>query len=73
MKIFLARYGQTDWNAESRVQGRTDMPLNEVGRAQAEKLREKIKNLEFDAVYSSPLQRTATGHLSNAEITSYDI
>lgn len=57
MKIFLARHGQTNWNAESRVQGRTNVPLNETGRTQAKKLHEKIKDLEFNAVYASPLQR----------------
>ncbi len=59
MKIYLVRHGQTDWNTEMRAQGRKDVPLNATGRAQAEELREKIKDLEFDAVYASPLKRAA--------------
>ncbi len=59
MKIYLARHGQTDWNLEMRAQGRRDLSLNATGRAQAEEMRNKIKNLEFDAVYASPLKRAA--------------
>ena len=59
MKIYLVRHGQTDWNTEMRAQGRKDIPLNATGRAQAEELRDKIKDLEFDAVYASPLKRAA--------------
>lgn len=59
MKIYLARHGQTDWNTEMRAQGRKDMPLNSTGRAQAEALRDQIKDIKFDAVYSSELKRAA--------------
>ncbi len=59
MKIYLTRHGLTDWNAEMRAQGHKDLPLNTTGRAQAEELRSNIKDLEFDAVYSSPLKRAA--------------
>lgn len=59
MKIYLARHGQTDWNTEMRAQGRKDVSLNATGRAQAKELREKVKDLEFDAVYASPLVRAA--------------
>lgn len=59
MRIYLVRHGQTDWNTEMRAQGRKDVPLNATGRTQAEKLRESIKDLEFDAVYASPLRRAA--------------
>lgn len=40
-----------------RAQDRKDLPLNEIGRAQAQKLHDRIQNLEFDAVYASPLKR----------------
>lgn len=59
MKIYLARHGQTDWNLEMRAQGRKDLSLNATGRAQAKEMRDNIKNLEFDAVYASPLKRAA--------------
>lgn len=57
MKIYLARHGQTDWNLEHKAQGRTDIPLNETGLKQAEELRERIKDLDFDVCYASPLSR----------------
>lgn len=51
------RHGQTDWNADHRVQGHTDIALNEVGATQAKTLRSVLKGIEFDAVYTSPLRR----------------
>ena len=57
MKIYVTRHGQTDYNAASRMQGRLDIPLNEKGKAQARATREKVKDIKFDAVYSSPLIR----------------
>ena len=59
MKIYIARHGQTDWNIQSRAQGRSDIPLNETGRAQAKALRDDIKDIRFTAVYASPLKRAA--------------
>ena len=60
MKLYLARHGETDWNAQGLIQGQTDIPLNETGRAQARALGELLRNqnLRFDAVYASPLSRT---------------
>lgn len=55
--LLLARHGQTDWNAERRWQGHTDRPLNERGRAQAEKLAERLADFELAAIYSSDLAR----------------
>lgn len=59
MKIHIARHGLTDWNKEMRAQGRKDLSLNAEGRAQAEELRDKIRDIEFTAVYASPLKRAA--------------
>lgn len=59
MKIYLVRYGQTDWNMEDRRQGSIDTPLNKTGVQQAEALCEKLGNVNFKVCYTSPLQRAA--------------
>jgi 2,3-bisphosphoglycerate-dependent phosphoglycerate mutase len=58
LRIYLARHGETDWNAERRLQGRTDTALNSTGRQQAAKLAERLKGVRLDAVYSSALSRS---------------
>jgi len=55
--LVLVRHGETAWNAEGRVQGQTDVPLNEIGRAQAEALVPVLGAEVFGAIYSSDLQR----------------
>ena len=55
--IYVVRHGQTDWNLEGRFQGRIDIPLNEKGKNQAKKTKEKLEGIEFDKVFSSPLKR----------------
>jgi len=52
----MIRHGQCAWNAERRFVGKTDVPLDEVGRAQARFLADHLPR-GFDAVYSSPLKR----------------
>ena len=58
LRIYLARHGETDWNAERRLQGRTDTTLNATGRQQAAKLAERVKGVRLDAVYTSTLSRS---------------
>ena len=55
--VYLARHGQSDWNAEGRWQGNADRPLTELGRQQAEDLAERLAGVPLDAVYSSDLRR----------------
>lgn len=55
--IYIVRHGQTDWNLEGRYQGRIDIELNETGIKQAESINEKLKDVKFDKVFSSPLKR----------------
>ena len=55
--IFVARHGQTDWNAEHRWQGHADPPLNERGRAEAQALAESLASRGIEAIYSSDLAR----------------
>lgn len=51
------RHGQTDWNKGLRLQGRTDIPLNEKGKKAAEITSEGLQDVAFDVVFTSPLQR----------------
>ncbi|MCH8814897.1 MAG: histidine phosphatase family protein [Chloroflexi bacterium] len=62
--LYLVRHGETDANRDGLALGRADVPLNECGLGQAERLREALKNEPFAAIYSSPLSRT----LKTAEV-----
>lgn len=55
--LTLVRHGETDWNRQRRIQGSTDIPLNDVGRAQAAGAAERLTRRRFDAVVASPLSR----------------
>lgn len=57
MKLYLARHGETEWNLQRMLQGSSDIPLNDTGLEQARQLREKIRGLDFDLCYASPLSR----------------
>ncbi|NMO96988.1 histidine phosphatase family protein [Paenibacillus lemnae] len=59
MKIGLIRHGQTDWNALGKIQGQTDIPLNEQGRTQARMLGERLKHEDYrwDFIITSGLSR----------------
>ena len=59
MKLIVARHGETLWNVQNKVLGRTDIPLNDVGIKQAEKLAEDLKQFGIRVVYASPLDRAA--------------
>lgn len=56
-RVLIWRHGQTDWNAEYRWQGKTDIPLNEIGIQQAETAAAAIAELSPVGIVASPLQR----------------
>lgn len=58
-RLVLVRHGQTDWNAAGRMQGTSDIPLNDTGRAQAREAGRRIAELaeSWDLLVSSPLGR----------------
>lgn len=58
-RICFVRHGETDWNVEKRIQGQTDIPLNEIGRAQALAMAFNAAHVSFKAIYSSDLMRAA--------------
>lgn len=65
--IVLIRHGETDWNADKRLQGHIDIPLNAKGRQQADALAQVLEDETFDAIYASDLQRAHDTALAVAD------
>lgn len=57
MKIYILRHGETDWNRQRLLQGRSNIGLNENGRKLARETAEGMKEIPFDLVFTSPLDR----------------
>jgi broad specificity phosphatase PhoE len=61
LRIILVRHGQTEWNAGSasgeHFRGQIDVDLNEIGRAQAKAVADRLAGINVAALYASPLQR----------------
>lgn len=57
--VFVARHGETDWNAAHRWQGHTDIPLNDDGRFQARALAEKLRSERLVGTVASDLARAS--------------
>ena len=69
--LYIMRHGKTEWNALHKLQGRTDIPLNDEGKLMAKQACEAYKALNIDVCYCSPLVRaveTAQIVLKNREI-----
>ncbi|NDC48083.1 MAG: histidine phosphatase family protein [Micrococcales bacterium] len=64
----LVRHGQTDWNAQLRLQGSSDIPLNEIGIAQAKSAAVKFNISDWDVIAASPLSRAKDTAQEIAEI-----
>ncbi|MDC7227896.1 MAG: histidine phosphatase family protein [Spirochaetales bacterium] len=56
-ELCIVRHGQTNWNKQFKVQGVSDIPLNETGRTQAGLVAEYFKNSKWNLIYTSPLSR----------------
>lgn len=57
MRLYVIRHGETDWNACYRLQGRTDIELNERGRQAARATAAGMRDIPIDLVITSPLRR----------------
>lgn len=55
--LYIMRHGKTDWNEIHKLQGRTDIPLNDEGRQMAKAAGIECRNVNFDICYCSPLVR----------------
>ena len=56
-RLCIIRHGETDWNADKRIQGHLDVPLNESGLRQAHSMAHGLAECRFRAIYSSDLRR----------------
>ena len=56
-RLILIRHGETDWNAQGRWQGHTDVPLNQNGHEQSRQLVADLEDYPIDAIYTSDLRR----------------
>ena len=68
MQMYVMRHGTTEWNEQGITQGRTNNLLSARGVAQTEAVAKEYADVEFDAIYVSPLMRTRqTASIMNAE------
>lgn len=58
-RIYVARHGETDWNRAGRLQGATDIPLNNTGKEQAVACGLFFEDIIIEAIFSSPLKRAS--------------
>jgi len=73
VRLVLWRHGQTVWNAERRFQGQSDIPLDETGRAQADRAARLLAGLRPDLIVSSDLSRAAGTAAALARLTGLEV
>ena len=72
-RVFLLRHGQTAWNAEQRLQGQLDVPLDAVGQRQVEQMAAALAGEDLAAIYSSDLMRALDTALALARATGLPV
>lgn len=79
MLMYITRHGQTDWNLETRLQGQSDISLNDTGRAQAVNCGEALKGAGIELIVTSPLSRAVEtaeiirGYVGNIPVICDDL
>lgn len=58
LQVYLVRHGETQWNAERRIQGQSDSPLTPLGEQQARQVAQRVKNMGITHIITSDLGRT---------------
>lgn len=71
-RIGVIRHGETEWNKLTKLQGREDIDLNDIGLEQARMVGEFLKEYEWDMILSSPLKRAKNTALVIAETIGVD-
>ena len=72
-RLCIVRHGETDWNAERRIQGHIDIELNANGRSQAEAAARGLVDHSFTAIYSSDLRRTLQTAATLARVAGIEV
>ena len=72
-RVVVLRHGQTAWNAEQRLQGQLDIPLDAVGQWQAGRLAQALAGEGLSAIYSSDLQRALATARALADVTALPV
>ncbi|MFG1892022.1 histidine phosphatase family protein [Micromonospora sp. NPDC049051] len=72
-RLIIWRHGNTDWNAANRIQGQTDVPLNDLGREQARSAAPLLAGLRPDAIVASDLSRAADTAAALAALTGLPV
>lgn len=72
-RICIIRHGETDWNRQRRIQGQIDIPLSEIGRAQALAMAFNAAHHNFSAIYSSDLKRAEQTATALAEREGHEV
>ncbi len=58
LQVYLVRHGETEWNAQRRIQGQSDSPLTQMGEAQARQVAQRARLLGITHIITSDLGRT---------------
>lgn len=72
-RVLLWRHGRTTWNQAKRFQGQTDVPLDEIGTAQAQAAAAVLAKRDIDVIVASDLRRAAVTAAALAELTGLSV